>query len=537
MFQVTDETAPDPLHGRSDPGSYWSTANVAEAMPGVLTPLGWSFWGPSCERSTRRAFHLVGALPARDIAEPNRTEDRFLNIFYGRVAASVDFLTRIGDAMPGTSGATIAAQLLGQVPPGFVSQPSRRRWPIVAARFPVTFFRMPPATVRARAATAEWWSGELARTPQLGPAEARRQFAAARDRFEENLTLQTVTVLGCVQPVYDQLSRLATAAGVDGATLMSGLGSHDETAMVEDLWAVSRGWLDLDGFLARHGYHGPNEGEISSRVWREDPAPVLQLIDGYRSAADDSDPSRNEELRAEERRRTVSEFLAALPASRRPQARLVLRLAAQRLPLRGVGKAAFLQALDVMRAAARHLGTHLTDAGSLDQPDDVFFLTAPELLGESPQPARDVIAERQERQRHYGTLRIPDAFQGVPEPLTAADDADAGPPVDVVTGTGASPGVAEGRVVVVTGPCAPDFEPGDILVAHTTDPSWASIMFLAQALVVDVGGLLSHAAVVGRELGVPCVMGTGNGTRALRTGDICRVDGAAGTVQVLTRGM
>ena len=95
--------------------------------------------------------------------------------------------------------------------------------------------------------------------------------------------------------------------------------------------------------------------------------------------------------------------------------------------------------------------------------------------------------------------------------------------------------MVEARVVVVTDPSTTDFEPGDILVAHTTDPSWASIMFLASTLVVDIGGLLSHATIIARELGVPCVMGTGSGTRDLRTGDVCRVDGAAGTIQVLKR--
>ncbi|MEA2168662.1 MAG: rifampicin phosphotransferase, partial [Solirubrobacteraceae bacterium] len=79
-----------------------------------------------------------------------------------------------------------------------------------------------------------------------------------------------------------------------------------------------------------------------------------------------------------------------------------------------------------------------------------------------------------------------------------------------------------------------DVEDGEILVAPVTDPSWASIMFCASALVVDLGGMLSHAAVVAREMGIPCVMGTGDGTRRLRTGDIVRVDGTAGTVTVVT---
>ena len=84
-------------------------------------------------------------------------------------------------------------------------------------------------------------------------------------------------------------------------------------------------------------------------------------------------------------------------------------------------------------------------------------------------------------------------------------------------------------------PADAEIEDGDILVARTTDPSWVSLMFLSSALVVDIGGLMSHAAVVARELGIPCVMNTGTGTSALRTGDIVRVDGSVGTVDVIAR--
>lgn len=87
----------------------------------------------------------------------------------------------------------------------------------------------------------------------------------------------------------------------------------------------------------------------------------------------------------------------------------------------------------------------------------------------------------------------------------------------------------------MTDPALAEMEPGDILVAHTTDPSWASLMFMAHALVVDIGGQLSHAAVVARELGIPCVMNTLDGTRLLRNGDRLRVDGGAGTVEIVGR--
>jgi pyruvate,water dikinase len=90
-------------------------------------------------------------------------------------------------------------------------------------------------------------------------------------------------------------------------------------------------------------------------------------------------------------------------------------------------------------------------------------------------------------------------------------------------------------VRVVHDPDFTDVEPGEVLVAPTTDPSWASIMFVSAALVVDIGSVLSHAAVVARELGLPCVVNTRVGTRVLRDGDLVRVDGTAGTVTILRR--
>jgi pyruvate,water dikinase len=105
-----------------------------------------------------------------------------------------------------------------------------------------------------------------------------------------------------------------------------------------------------------------------------------------------------------------------------------------------------------------------------------------------------------------------------------------------LVGIGVSPGVVTGRARVVLDPArAEGLARGDILVCQTTDPSWASLFLVASGLVIDVGGPLSHGAIVARELGLPCVVNTKDGTRRLGTGDSIRVDGAAGTVEVLER--
>jgi pyruvate,water dikinase len=88
---------------------------------------------------------------------------------------------------------------------------------------------------------------------------------------------------------------------------------------------------------------------------------------------------------------------------------------------------------------------------------------------------------------------------------------------------------------VITDPNGSEaIEPGDILVCHTTDPSWSTLMLVASALVIDIGGAMSHGAIIARELGIPCVINTKHGSRELRSGDRVVVDGRAGTVERLS---
>jgi pyruvate, water dikinase len=530
-------STPNPIHGTSAPHSSWSTVNLSEAVPGPVTPLGWSVWAPAGELGGRIPFYAMGAMPKGMLGMPERDDDRILNVFYGRVALRVDFMCEMGDLVPGTSGEALGNQVFGFVPDSFVSHPSKRRYPVIACKFPASFARVPSSIRKARAETEPWWKAETARTPALDLVGARAQLQAGIDRFTTNLTLQATAIVCGIQIAYEQLSLLAARAGVDPAALMAGHGSHAETAVIEDLWSVSRERLALDDFVARHGYHGPFEGELSGVSWREDRAPLLKMLDGYRGMDEAAGPAAMEAGRAADRRRAEAGLLAALPRARQLQARLVLKLAATYLPLRGVGKVAFLQSLDVARAAARRIGVLLADDGVIGDPEDVFYLTATEVLGPPPPDAKDLVAERREIREGYRSLRLPTFWTGQPVYELIDDGAgggsDGGADGGRLTGLGVSSGIAEGPARVVTDPALADMDPGDVLVAHTTDPSWASLMFMASALVVDIGGQLSHAAVVARELGIPCVMNTGEGTRRLRDGDRLRVDGNAGTVEVL----
>jgi len=523
----------DPLHSTSDPDAYWSTSNFGEAMPGVMTPLGWTFWGPTADRATRGAFASMGALTKAEAHYAGDPHQRVANIFYGRVAGKVNFLVAVGDRLPGTTGAAVAEQVVGAMPPELTSVHTRRRYPAIAVRFTYSFATI-NRRVRALAAqTQTWWSDNIGLTAQLDRPRATAQLMEANRRFDHIVTEHGLHVLCATQPIYDQLSQLVARSGLGEVTsFMSGYGAHAESAIVTDMWAASRGRLTIEEVVRRHGYHGPNEGEISGHVWREDDTGLRKILQGYQAKSDDADPALGEARKRAEREELEARLLAGLPARKRPGARLVLRLAAAIIPMRGVGKAAFLQSLDMGRAAARRVGECLVTEGVLGDVEDVFYLTVDEVAA-PPAHARDLVARRRQRRAYYETLQIPPAWLGDPEPIPR-ETSDQRAESDLIEGVGVSPGIVEGRVRLVTEP-DDDVEPGDILVAATTDPSWASIMFVAEALVVDIGGALSHAAIVARELGIPCVVNTKVGSRQLRTGDIVRVDGSAGRVDIVRR--
>jgi phosphohistidine swiveling domain-containing protein len=528
----------NPIHrDRCSAEVAWSTINAGEAIPGVVTPLTWSFFGDATERAMKQTFCDIGVLKPAAVHAASEPEDRLWDVFYGRAAANLNTFRWIGDRMPGTSGDAIEEQIFGQVRPGVESERIVGRYPVVALKMPLSTARLAGRLEAAASPIKPWWQQVVVPGALSSPELARTALREAARRFEDVMRPHTLAAMLC-QGLYEQLRQAAVAAGRPGLelSLVTGYGQMAETQVVADLWDVSRSKLSLDEFVVRHGYHGPDEGEVSARVWRLRRDPLEALLDAYREMGPERDPRRIERERAAERARAETELFSALPRHRLGPARLVARLAAKYIPLRGTGKAAFLQCVDVARAAASALGEQLAAGGALSEPEDVFMLTLGELLAPVPPGGfREPVAVRRALHDEYRMLDVPDLFNGVPVPFSIADGA-VGEAAERVTGAPVSAGIVDGVARVVLDPETDEqLEPGEILVCRTTDPSWASMMMLAAALVIDIGGPISHGAIVARELGIPCVIGTRDGTSNIRTGDRLLVDGGSGEVIVTER--
>ncbi|MEV4420742.1 PEP-utilizing enzyme [Patulibacter sp. NPDC049589] len=525
----------DPFNIDSPPDSRWTTANTGEQMPGVLTPLTITLTMEPAELGLLRAFALLGVIPRSEVRMPEHRHDHSLGYFYGRCAANVSLIRRLFDLTPGTSGAAYEAQMFGGEGLGESELLRRRRWPLVAAQMPWRVLRTPTGLTALRAELQEWWAGQVRRMPTATLPEARQAALDAQaqmQRVTPYVYLATLTA----QLAYGRICALSALAGHPGLenTISGGYGT-EELEMANDFWAVSRGTMPGERFFERHGWTAPMGMELSARSWRETPELIEPLLRSYRELPDEDDPRRVSEERAAERRQAEIQLLRGLPRRRRVEARLLLRLTAEYMRLRTVQKACSAIVYDGMRLGARRIGVLLHADGLIDDPDDAFYLTQSELLApELPADARERIATRRAARDEYQALRLPDGWTGNPVPIVVADVPRAGSAGSAaVSGTGVSPGIVEGPVRVVTSPTDGDVRPGEILVCEMTDPSWISLMVVAAGFVIDIGGPVSHGAIIARELGIPCVINTGSGTAALRTGQRVRIDGSTGTVEVL----
>jgi phosphohistidine swiveling domain-containing protein len=526
----------NPLHYvASDPDVLWSPGNVSEAIPGVSTALNWSFIDDSIEAATRRAFHAMGLLSRAEMRLGTRTDDRCMVCFYGRTVANIERIRLIGDRLPGTSANALEEQLFGVVRPDAVNHPTLSRLVPFIARMPVIVARLVNLQARHRNQLTAWWRHAVT-SPPADLDAGRLLLVQARKMHSRSFELSTLASM-LAQSLYDQLVLLARAAGAPGLEhrLATGYTGLLETGMLSDLWDLAHGTSDITPFLLIHGYHCPGEGQMHSRVWREEPRPLLALTDRYARLGPGAHPRAAEPRQRAIREAAEAELLSRLGRFKAPGAKLVLRLARSLIPQREVGKANYTQSLDGGRVAARSIGRALVAQRVLDQPDDVFGLTYAELTGgPPPSDARALAAERTTIREDYLTTDLPGKWSGPPErvPLTAVGIEPAAEATEI-RGEGAGGGQITARVRVVTDPACDDLEPGEILVCRTTDPSWASLFHLAAGVAVDMGGQISHGAIIARELGLPCVTCTVDASLRLHTGDLVSLDGTAGRIMVI----
>jgi nucleoside-diphosphate-sugar epimerase/phosphohistidine swiveling domain-containing protein len=262
----------------------------------------------------------------------------------------------------------------------------------------------------------------------------------------------------------------------------------------------------LNSVIAEYGHRGPRETELSNAVFADTPHRLIEiaakLMDNSVRVVQDG-PAMSRRLR-----------LLASAGSRLQQLREMVRDAT-------------IRRTHQYRLIAREIGNRLAQQGFINEPDDVFYLVREELKN-PPADAKERVARRRAERTRLEVHRPPLNFVGHWQPIDGV--VAELQPGESLQGVGASAGLAKGPVRVLTVDSMDDLEPGEVLVTAFTDTGWTPFFAYAAAVVIDTGGEMSHAAVVAREFGIPCVVGSSYGSTALKTGHVVEVDGASGQV-------
>ena len=308
-----------------------------------------------------------------------------------------------------------------------------------------------------------------------------------------------------------------------------------QAATLEGSEAFMTAW---QAFLDRYGARGPSEIDIMQPRWCEDPLPVLRVIAGHLQ----QDENSRARFEAQARAREAAFAHLQEVAGRGPLGGLRLRLF-RRLyhvmtevgGMREHHKFLFVRVLWEVKQALKSAAELLAGQGKLAQPDDVWFLPWRDLLAIWDDDATDWgarIARRRADLARFQKLTPPIIITSDGEtPVVHYHVTDA--PPGALTGNPVSPGVVEGVAHVVRDPQSETLQPGEILVAEFTDPGWTPLFINATGLVLEVGGALTHGAVVAREYGIPAVVGVRGATKKMHTGQRVRVDGNRGVIEII----
>ena len=553
---------------------YYTLSNISEVLCGVLTPL--TIAGiDHLDYGFVKTNHDFGLMKG---VEPD-SEYTFLGIFYGQAHLNLSVVKALTRKLPGAS----AQEFERMVPEcdedwdDGTFRPTPRALLSLAGplvRIPYKMIRTPKEVTDIRrrlektvaecqrmdpenmsyTAYLEWMDKSREyRSPVIALHITASQFAVVFHDF-----LRKVTERWLDDPHGALASRLVTGLqNIESA--QPGVGIWDLSRKVFGFETLERIFTEnepgeilkaleadpsheasdflrsLGTFMEKFGYMSVFEAELMLPNWEDDPSYVFAMIKNYLEAEPGFDP-RELSLRQEnERGETYEETMRRLKGPKRWLLNRLLSLTQRYIALREYTKATLIIGVAQTKREYHALAGRFAADGVIARPDDLFFLTNMEVealaRGEGKDLAVDeLVARRRREYERNKSIVLPEYSKGKPRPLSKGElglESD----VEVLTGISVSPGRVTGAARVITDPRrSSEIRPGEILVAPVTDAAWTPLFLTAGAIVVDVGGPLSHGSIVAREYGIPGVLNVGVATKLVKTGQTITVDGDEGKV-------
>jgi pyruvate,water dikinase len=550
---------------------HYTRANAGEVLADPVSPLGWTFgWDGGIVAGYKAGLIRCGVYEDSDF-DPEHPES--VACFGGYLYINLSAIRMQGARNPAATVEVLDTAFFGDHPdvPPYVAHPDDDKphlLPAIEAHTAWVLSGDDWSELDVDKADAAWLRDSRGDLSALTDVElvARAREAQARlpHLFSQHVVSGTSAAVapGLLAVVAEALDEPGLAM-----TVLSALGDMDSADASYALWDLSRlvardpaltaafddgvdGVLDRiasapfrtawNAFLEQFGSRGPDEWDICSPTWESHPRLALVAIDRVRLQADDESPRLRNSERLRQRDALIQRARTQLAAQ--PELAGLLEAgitAGTMMANRERTKTTIVRVMHEARMAFRELG------GRYGHADLVFQLLDSELddYVDDPRSFTRRLTDRRSEWRELFELQPPFiiADADVPPlsqwPRRGAQVVDAAAVGDVLRGVSGSPGTARGIARVVLDPAEPgDLQPGDILVAPNTDPSWTPLFMSAGAVVVDVGGQISHAVIVSRELGVPCVVSVTDATRRIPAGALIEVNGTDGTIAVLSKG-
>tara|TARA_Y100001936_G_scaffold212940_1_gene221408 strand:- start:50637 stop:52466 length:1830 start_codon:yes stop_codon:yes gene_type:complete len=570
----------------SDRYPVWTRANVGEVFPDpvALSTFDFAFQNDDgiqiSELGFRDAYIKIGAFEESEFDPENPV---FLGVFGGYAYLNASLMRIFGERAPGLSAQDIDEAFFG-VQPGIPAYEQHPDDPSAEAEARI-------GEVFLWALTTPDLPDVLEQEQRVNALRAERpEFSSMgdheivdwiegflnggfRELFAQHIFISFLTTvpMGIVSAVCEAIGR-----PTDTMKIMAGLGDVESAAPSMAMWELGRiataseilktafenGIEGLNGrlrdsnepevehfvsafdeFLWSYGSRGPNEWEISCPTWETTPDLALAAIDRMRVSPASAAPQDHQAQLANDRQRIVAEISEMLEGDPAAQGQFLAGAhgASVLMPGRERTKTNCVKFIQEARMAARELGQRMVDRGVYPDVTSFAMLRFSEQHQaiDNPDGWREIIEQRQAVFDLAAAKQEPFVIVGESEPLSAWPDRDSVSvePLqtgDSIQGLPGCPGVSEGRARVILDSHDPTaLEPGDVLVAPLTDPSWTPLFVPAAGVVVDVGAALSHAIIVSRELGIPCVVSATEATKRIPDGARVRVDGDTGVVTVL----
>ncbi len=569
---------PDP----GDPLRVWDNSNIAESYGGVTTPLTFSFARRIYE-SAYREFCVLMSVPPSRIARSDDVFPQMLALIRGRVYYNLVSWYRVLALLPGfrlnrgfmEKMMGVSEPLPEEIVRKIISENKTTRLSdsLALIRTCAGLIRQLVFLPRQISRFRERLDSALA-APSRPPSEMTGDELVSHYRELERRLLKRwdaplvndffamlfYGILGglCEKWAGDENGTLQNDLLLDSGDIISA----EPPRRIITMAAIAKTEPDLPELLADHGIPVPRklkairdvpelaslfesylddfgdrcmeELKLESPTVRDDPGSLLISIGSMASRP----PSGTA---PEQRPPEIS-----LPAWKRPVFNFVLHQARERIRCRENLRFERTRLFGAVRRIVRELGGRLHADSVLAEPMDVFYLELGEILsayestGTTAGLGKTATHRRDEFSGYENTPSPPDRFQTrgpIHRHETFEATATAATTESSLKGTGACPGIVRGKIRVVLDPRGARLEPGEILVARQTDPGWVVLFPAAAGLLVERGSLLSHSAIVSRELRLPCIVSLPGITSTLNTGDLVEMDGSMGTIRILESAM